>query len=171
MLRPLPIPPQVTILETKPVIVRGAFGEHTHHLPMEIEVAQKGNELHFQGDISTAILGLHRALVRNMLLGAAEKHKCTLQLVGIGFRANISKNTLELQLGKSHPITLPIPNELEVKLGNDNSLTISGCDKQKVGQYAAKVRKYAPPEPYKGKGIHRLGEKVRRKSGKSAKGK
>lgn len=115
-----------------------------------------------------ALHGLYAILVKNMISGVTEGFSKKLELVGIGYRAEIKQNKLFLSLGFSHPIIFNAPEGIKVDVLTDTSLQISGIDKQLVGLVAAKIRSFKPPEPYKGKGIKYEGEFIRRKAGKAA---
>jgi large subunit ribosomal protein L6 len=115
-----------------------------------------------------ALHGLYAILVKNMISGVTEGFSKKLELVGIGYRAEIKQNKLFLSLGFSHPIIFNAPEGIKVDVLTDTSVQISGIDKQLVGQVAAKIRSFKPPEPYKGKGIKYEGEFIRRKAGKAA---
>ena len=116
---------------------------------------------------SSALWGLLRALIFNMVKGVTEGFEKKLEIEGVGYRASLQDNKLVLNLGFSHPIEVDAPAGIEFKV-DKNVITISGIDKQMVGQIAAKIRDYRKPEPYKGKGIRYSGEVVRRKTGKKA---
>jgi large subunit ribosomal protein L6 len=118
-----------------------------------------------------AFHGLVRALVCNMILGVSKGFEKKLTLIGVGYRATVQGQLIDLQLGFSHPMQLPIPKAVHVVIEKSTSITISGIDKQVVGQFAAEIRGKKPPEPYKGKGIRYENEYVRKKAGKAAKGK
>ncbi|RKY39350.1 MAG: 50S ribosomal protein L6, partial [Candidatus Omnitrophota bacterium] len=111
--------------------------------------------------------GTFRALINNMVIGVTQGFKKELEIVGIGYKAQLKGTNLVLQLGFSHPVEVPIPSDLKVTLGGANKITIEGIDKQKVGQFAAQIRAIYPPEPYKGKGIRYVQEIVRKKLGKA----
>jgi large subunit ribosomal protein L6 len=116
--------------------------------------------------------GLARALFAGMVLGVAEGYTKTLQLVGTGYRAEVKGQALHLGLGFSHPIVFPLPQGIKCEIPGDSKGTIlilTGSDKEKIGQTAAKIRSFRPPEPYGGKGVRYQGEKVREKAGKAAK--
>ena len=116
--------------------------------------------------------GLYRALVQNMVVGVSEGFKKELEVVGVGYRANVSGQRLELALGFSHPVVIELPKEIKVSAVSEKGkapiVTLESHDKQLVGQAAAKIRSLRKPEPYKGKGIKFLGEQIRRKAGKTA---
>ena len=112
--------------------------------------------------------GMVRSIAANMVEGVTKGFKKDLEIRGVGFRALLKGSTLEMNLGKSHPINLAIPSEVKVEVAKDQrAVTVSGIDKQKVGAFAAKIRSFYPPEPYKGKGVRYVGEYVRSKEGKS----
>lgn len=112
--------------------------------------------------------GLFHALILNMVNGAAKGFEKELDMIGVGYRAAVQGNLLNLQVGLSHPTNLEIPKGLEVKVEKNTKIIISGADKQLIGQFASTVRSIRPPEPYQGKGIRYTGEYVRRKAGKAA---
>ena len=114
-----------------------------------------------------ALHGLSRALVNNMVVGVTQGYQKDLELVGVGYRAALKGNTLELQVGFSHPVTVEAPDGIEFEVPENTKVTVRGIDKQQVGQVAANVRAVRKPEPYKGKGIRYVGEHVRRKAGKA----
>ncbi len=114
-----------------------------------------------------ALHGLSRALVNNMVVGVSEGYQKDLELVGVGYRAALKGNTLELQVGFSHPVTVEAPDGIEFEVPENTKVIVRGIDKQQVGQVAANVRAVRKPEPYKGKGIRYVGEHVRRKAGKA----
>jgi large subunit ribosomal protein L6 len=115
---------------------------------------------------SRAMWGTTRALVENMVTGVSEGFSVNLEITGVGYRAQVQSDTLNLQLGYSHDIRFPIPSDVRISCERPTSITISGADRQRVGQIAADIRAYRPPEPYKGKGIKYANESVRRKEGK-----
>ncbi|SHL00062.1 50S ribosomal protein L6 [Rhodothermus profundi] len=119
-----------------------------------------------------ALHGLYRALIQNMVTGVTQGYRKELEIIGIGFRASMSGNLLELALGYSHPIYFVPPEGIKISVrserGSNPIVIVEGIDKQLVGQVAAKIRSLRPPEPYKGKGIRYVGEYVRRKAGKTA---
>jgi len=121
--------------------------------------------------LDSAMHGLYRSLINNMVIGVNQGFQKRLSLIGVGYRAAVSGNRIDLQLGFSHPTALEIPKEIEVKVEKSTTIIISGMDKQVVGQFAASVRAVRPPEPYKGKGVRYEDEYVRKKAGKAAKGK
>jgi large subunit ribosomal protein L6 len=115
-----------------------------------------------------ALHGLYRALVQNAVTGVGTGFTRSLDLVGVGYRAAVSGKTLELSLGYSHPIKFPIPEGIEIKVDKQTNISVTGASKELVGQVAAKIRGFRPPEPYLGKGVKYSDEKLKRKEGKSA---
>jgi len=112
--------------------------------------------------------GLYRSLIHNMVVGLTDGFSKKLEIVGVGYRAELKGKNLVLTLGFSHPVLFKPPDQIEIKLDNPTTIVVKGTDKQLVGQVAAKIRSIRPPEPYKGKGIKYEGEYVRRKAGKTA---
>ena len=113
--------------------------------------------------------GTTRALLNNMVVGVSAGFKKTIEINGVGYRASLAGTTLTLAAGYSHPVEMPVPEGLKVELPKNTTIIISGCDKQKVGQFAAEIREVRKPEPYKGKGFKYDYEHIRRKEGKTAK--
>lgn len=114
-----------------------------------------------------ALHGTSRSLISNMIEGVSNGFVKELEIQGVGFRAAVKGQNLDLSLGKSHPILHPIPEGIKVTVDQNTNIKVEGIDKQTVGQFAAEVRRYYPPEPFKGKGVRYVGERVRRKAGKS----
>lgn len=112
--------------------------------------------------------GLYRSLIQNMVTGVTTGFEVKLEMIGVGYRANVQGTQLDLQVGNSHPTKLSIPTGLTVKVEKNTAIFVQGTDKQLVGQFAADIRSMKPPEPYQGKGIRYAGEHVRRKQGKAA---
>jgi large subunit ribosomal protein L6 len=136
----------------------------------EIEIKHEGSELSFaprdESKRAKAMWGLSRTLVANMVHGVTVGYEQTLELVGVGYRAALKGPNLAMQLGFSHEVDIPPPAGVSFAVPKQTEITISGIDKQAVGEIAAVIRRIRPPEPYKGKGVRYLGEKVRRKEGK-----
>jgi len=151
--------------------IKGPKGELNQSIPSQIEVTLKEKELIVTPRQKTketpALWGLFRSLIFNMVQGVSQGFEKKLEIEGIGYRASLQGNKLVLNLGFSHPIEIEAPAGIEFKV-DKNIITVSGIDKQLVGQLAAKIRAQRKPEPYKGKGIHYLGEVIRRKAGKKA---
>ena len=166
------IPAGVTVtINGADVTVKGAKGELSWTLPTGITAAVEGTELTVtRADESRTLRALHgtnRSLLNNMVEGVSKGFVKELEIVGVGLKAAVKGNALDLVLGKSHPILHPIPAGITVTVTDNTKLKVEGINKQVVGQFAAEVRGYYPPEPYKGKGIHYVGEYIRRKEGKS----
>lgn len=170
--RPIPIPQKTEVTVQDGVIrVKGPKGELSRaaHRLVNVAVGEEGVQIAAKNDSiqSRALSGTYASHVRNMVAGVNEGFTKKLLVEGVGFKWDVSGKTLNLSLGFSHPVKLAIPEGLEVK-AEKNTLTISGRDKEEVGQFAANVRKQKKPEPYKGKGIRYDGEVIRRKQGKKA---
>ncbi|NGX58886.1 MAG: 50S ribosomal protein L6 [Chlamydiae bacterium] len=154
------------------VLVKGPMGELDLEVKQGIEVVVKEGKvlvtLEEKSSLPTAMHGLFRSLINNMIIGVSKGFEKRLSLIGVGYRAAISGNQLDLQLGFSHPSSLEIPKEVNVKVEKATTIIIEGIDKHRVGQFAASVRSLRPPEPYKGKGIRYEEEYVRKKAGKAA---
>ncbi len=137
---------------------------------IEVEVKEDSIEVHLKDEYqkSSQFHGLYRSLISNMVEGTTKGYEKKLQMIGVGYRAAVKGNELDLQIGLSHPSSIPVPAGIEVKVEKNTLIVISGIDKQEVGQFAASIRSLRPPEPYQGKGIRYQDEYVRRKAGKSA---
>jgi large subunit ribosomal protein L6 len=163
---------KVTITPANEVVVQGA--KFTQKVPMRSEVTAKledGQIVLTRKDdapATRALHGLYRALIQNAVTGVSAGFTRSLDLVGVGYRAAVSGKRLELSLGYSHPIHFPIPEGIEIKVEKQTNITVTGPSKELVGQVAAKIRGFRPPEPYLGKGVKYSDEKLRRKEGKSA---
>ena len=155
--------------------VKGPKGSLDLKLPTGITLKVTGAEAVVERNEKLApqksLHGLWRALIKNALIGVTDGYEVLLDLVGVGYRANVVGQKLDLQLGFSHPTALPIPKGLVIAVDKGIAISIKGVDKHLVGQFAAAVRAMKPPEPYKGKGIRYKDEYVRKKEGKAAKGK
>jgi len=169
---PVPIPAGVTVtVDDGMVTVTGPKGTLTQRIDPRITVTVEDDRVVLtrvdDERQSRALHGLSRALVNNMVIGVSEGYLKELQTVGVGYRAALKGDTLELQVGYSHPVTIEAPDGIEFEVPEPTKILVRGIDKQKVGEIAARVRKVRPPEPYKGKGIRYAGEHVRRKAGKA----
>lgn len=165
------IPNGVTVtLEGQTVSVKGPKGQLTWTVADEIEVRQEGQELLLTKRVDNtraqAMWGLSRTLVANMVTGVTTGFERKLELVGVGYRAAMKGQALSMQLGFSHDVDVPAPQGITFAVPKQTEITISGIDKQLVGETAARIRRIRPPEPYKGKGVRYAGEQVRRKEGK-----
>ena len=173
--KPVAIPSGVTVeVSGIKIVVRGPKGELSYdHLP-EVTVKVDGNQVVIErkDDSRDALArhGLTRQLIANMVQGVSDGYEKQLEIIGVGFKAQLKGKALTLHLGFSHTIDFTIPEEIEISQDekNKNILIIRGIDKQLVGQVASDIRAYRPPEPYKGKGIRYIDEHVRRKVGKAA---
>lgn len=162
------------LLEGQDLKVKGPLGELSRSYPREVKVVReesgilkvskamdtrRANQMH----------GLFRTLTDNMVVGVSKGFEKKLQLVGVGYRAMVEGNDLVLSLGFSHPVRMEIPQGLKVKVEENTRITVSGYDKCSIGEFSAAIRKWRPPEPYKGKGVRYVDEVVRRKEGKAGK--
>jgi len=171
--QPITIPAGIeVIINDKSITVKGTKGELTSPLFPGITAAQEGNDLTLScsdlGNKKTkSFYGLVRALIANNVTGVTKGFEKTLELRGVGYRAQAQGKKLNLSLGFSHPVVYELPEGVDVKV-EQSIITLSGVDKQQVGQCAAEIRAYRPPEPYKGKGVRYVGEYVAMKEGKKA---
>jgi large subunit ribosomal protein L6 len=171
---PVPVPDGVEI-EITPGCVRakGPLGTLEANFPAVIDVKTEDNTLHLvrpsESREHKAFHGLARSLVANVVHGVSSGFSKTLEIQGVGYRAQLQGETLVLQVGYSHPVEFPAPEGIEFEVPAPTRVVVKGPSKELVGQIAANVRKVRPPEPYKGKGIRYEGEVVRRKVGKAAK--
>ncbi|MDZ4789552.1 MAG: 50S ribosomal protein L6 [Blastochloris sp.] len=170
------IPDKVKIQVTgRRVNVEGPKGKLEYTAPEGIDVLVEDKQIVFKRKSEDrefrALHGLVRALVNNMVLGTLSGFKKNLEIQGVGFKAAVQGTNLNLSLGYSHPLLYPIPSDIKITVTDQTKVQIEGVDKQKVGQVAADIRAYYPPEPYKGKGVRFAGEIVRRKEGKTAQSK
>jgi large subunit ribosomal protein L6 len=174
--KPIIIPDKVKITVQGPLVnIEGPRGKLKHSLPEGIEARLEGKELLVKKTGETrqhkALHGLSRSLLANFVQGAHEGFQKKLEIQGVGFKAALQGKILNLNLGFSHPITYPVPDDIKVTVTDNTNITIEGADKQKVGAVAADIRAYYPPEPYKGKGVRYAGEQIIRKEGKTAQSK
>lgn len=171
--KPIVIPSNVKVnFEDNKVIVTGPKGSLSFHLPKSINYKVDGNQLTFSRESDDkkdrAAHGLARAIVNNMIVGVTEGFTKTLQIEGVGYKAEMKNQNLMLSLGYSHQILFIPPEGIKFETPSATMINVIGIDKQAVGEVAAKIRKLRPPEPYKGKGIRYKDEFIRRKAGKSA---
>ena len=152
------------------VTVKGGNGNLELKLHTDVVVGQEGNVLTVtprkESKEHWAMAGTFRALINNMVTGASKGFEKKLQLIGVGYRAQVKGKVLNLNLGFSHPVDYPIPEGITISTPSQTEIVVSGCDKQKVGQVAAEIRAHRPPEPYKGKGVRYADEYVIRKEAK-----
>ncbi|SFS59220.1 50S ribosomal protein L6 [Sphingobacterium wenxiniae] len=173
----LPTGVSVSVSDKNVVTVKGPKGELSQQVDSAITVKEEDGNIVVTRPTEQkrhkALHGLYRSLLNNMVVGVTEGYKTTQELVGVGYRATSTGNTLELALGYSHPIVIVLPQEVKVtttaEKGKNPTVTLESIDKQLIGQVAAKIRSLRKPEPYKGKGVKFAGEVLRRKAGKSAK--
>jgi large subunit ribosomal protein L6 len=176
---PIEIPAGVTLQvdENQEVTVKGPLGQLSQKVHPDIPVKVEGNTIKVErkSDMKQhrSMHGLYRSLIYNMVKGVSEGYEIKLELVGVGYRAELmEKNILDLTLGFSHHIFIQLPSEVHVEAKSDKRsnpvITLKSCDKQLIGQVAAKIRSFRKPEPYKGKGVKFVGEVLRRKAGKAA---
>ncbi len=170
--QPVAIPAKVKVeVKGQKVLVEGPKGKLNWELPRRTGAkVENGNILiSRQGEDAQAkaLHGLSRSLVNNMVKGVSEGFVKKLEIQGVGFKAAVQGKNVSLSLGYSHPLNYPIPDQVKVTVEENTKLTIEGPDKQVIGQVAAEIRAYYPPEPYKGKGVRYVGEKVERKEGKT----
>jgi len=170
--QPVAIPAGVTVqIDGRDVRVKGPKGEVATRIPAEITARIDDGHVMVEragdGTRDKSMHGLARSLVANMVAGVTEGFTKRLEIIGVGYRAEASGQTVRLNLGYSHPIQYPVPEGIEVKTPSPTLIEVSGADRQVVGQVAAELRGLRPTEPYKGKGIKYEGEHVRRKAGKT----
>jgi large subunit ribosomal protein L6 len=172
---PIPVPSGVDVtISGADVKVKGPKGElqHTIITPITAERAEDGTIVVKRPDDereSRARHGLSRTLIANMITGVTEGYTKSLEIVGTGYRVQAKGSDLEFALGYSHPVPIPAPDGITFAVQSPTKFTVSGIDKQKVGEVAANIRKLRKPDPYKGKGVRYAGEVIRRKAGKAGK--
>lgn len=171
-LKPISLPAKVSVkVDGGKVVVEGPKGKLDLALPSGISIQAEESkvvvERASEARTHRALHGTVRSLVNNMITGVSQGFVKDLEIQGVGLRAAVKGQDLDLSLGKSHPILHPIPAGITVTVNENTKIKVEGIDKQLVGQFAADVRGYYPPEPYKGKGVRYAGEHVRRKEGKS----
>jgi large subunit ribosomal protein L6 len=169
---PIRIPDKVNVeVQDHTVTVRGPKGALTMAVHPSIDVrVNEGQILCMRpsdGKAHKALHGLTRSLIANMVEGVTKGFERKLELVGVGYRAAMLGNSLNIALGYSHPIIYPVPASIKIEVKDQTQITVSGTDKQQVGAVAAKIRSFRPPEPYKGKGVKYVEERIRRKAGKT----
>ena len=152
------------------VTLKGGKGELSLVLNSEVELKQDDNVLRLAprsgSRFATAVAGTMRSIIANMAQGVSEGFERKLELVGVGYRAQAQGKKLSLSLGFSHPVEYTVPNEITVETPSQTEIVIKGADKQQVGQVASEIRRFRPPEPYKGKGVRYAGERVALKEAK-----
>lgn len=176
--RPIEVPKGVTVsIKDRTVDVKGPKGQLSRPLTDTVSVRTEGSTLHIvstaPGRDGSRLQGLMRAIIASMVKGAAEGYERILELKGTGYRVELKGTTLHFALGYSHPIAFPLPKGITGTIPADSKgtvLVLNGADKELIGQTAAKIRGFRPPEPYGGKGVRYRGERVREKAGKAGKG-
>jgi large subunit ribosomal protein L6 len=170
--QPIAIPPKVKVeVKGQTVLVEGPKGKLNWELPRRTSLKVENGKVVVsrQGDDADAkaLHGLSRALVNNMVRGVSEGFVKKLEIQGVGFKAAVQGNAVTMSLGYSHPVVYPIPAQIKVTVDENTKITVEGPDRQTVGQVAAELRGFYPPEPYKGKGVRYTDERVIRKEGKT----
>ncbi len=169
---PIAIPDGVQVsVDDRTVRVKGPKGELSHRVPTQISAALEDGHLvvarRNESRQSRALHGLNRSLIANMVEGVVSGFDKTLDIIGVGYRAELKGRNLTLSLGYSHPVIFQAPPDVDLEVTGGTRITVRGIDKQLVGQVAAVIRSFKKPEPYKGKGIRYEDEQVRRKAGKT----
>ena len=172
---PITIPDSVNLTTDNNVVsVKGSKGELDFNLPSSVSLEVKENVISIKYDDtnqkSIALAGTTRSIINNMIIGVTEGFEKKLELIGVGYRAKASGKLLELTLGFSHPIKYQLPEEVEVETPSQTEVILRSHNKQVLGQAAAEIRSFRPPEPYKGKGVRYSDEQVKRKEAKKAAG-
>ena len=174
-IKPVNIPAnvEVNVDDSNYAVVKGPKGQLEQQLPKKMNIQIQGAEVIVsrESDVKElrSLHGLTRTLINNMVVGVTEGYQKTLEIVGVGYRAQKQGNKLILNLGFSHPVEMEDPKGIETAVEGTNKIIVKGIDKQQVGNYAAVIRDWRRPEPYKGKGIKYSNEFVRRKAGKTGK--
>ena len=171
---PIQVPKDVDINYTgSDITVKGKFGSLQTNIPNVIEVIENVNVLNVNLKENTrsvrSLHGLYRTLINNMIIGVSEQFQLTLVLKGVGYRAAVQGKEIVLNLGYSHPVKLDIPETISVEIAQNTTINLKSCDKALLGLFAANIRSWRRPEPYKGKGILYKNEQIIRKAGKSGK--
>ncbi len=169
--KPVTVPDGVTIELANSVLkAKGKLGELSMMVVELVDMSHADNQIVVtpkeQTKIARSMWGMQRSLAQNLVTGVSEGFSKELEIQGVGYRANLQGKMLKLQLGYSHDIDFPIPDGIQIECERPTAVKISGIDKQQVGQVAAKIRSFRPPEPYKGKGVRYVGEYIFRKEGK-----
>jgi len=171
---PITIPETVKVnYNEKEIVIQGKFGTLTQDLPDVINLTQENQILTVGLKTETkkvrALHGLYRTLINNMVVGVSEQFDLTLILKGVGYRAAVQGKEIVLNLGYSHPVNIEIPKQISVEVVKNTTVNLKSCNKELLGLFAANIRSWRQPEPYKGKGILYKDEQILRKAGKSAK--
>lgn len=173
---PIIIPSGVKVdIKDNVVHIEGPLGKLTQEINKEIKIELSDGKISLKrktdASYEKSLHGLSQRLISNMVIGVTKGFEKNLEIQGVGFRGKVEGKSLVLQIGFSHPIKYAIPETIKVAVADNTKINIKGADKQLVGEVAAEVRRFYPPEPYKGKGIRYVGEYVRRKAGKAVAGK
>ncbi|MDO8498969.1 MAG: 50S ribosomal protein L6 [bacterium] len=171
---PIAVPQTVNVeIEGQKVAVKGPLGELSLHCQPQLKVVLEDSQIIVkrkkEDAFSRSLHGLTRSLIANMVQGVEKGWEKKLELIGVGYRAQLNGEKLVLNVGFSHPVEVAAPEGIRFAVADNTKITVSGIDKSLVGQVAATIRKVRPPEPYQGKGIRYVGEYVRRKAGKAGK--
>ncbi len=171
--KPIPLPKGVEVkISGADVAVKGAKGAMTHRVPAGVEVSSDGQNVKVAvkdgGRTASRHAGTTRALLNNIVRGVSAGFERKLEINGVGYRAQVQGRTLNLTLGFSHPVNFSIPEGITIETPSQTEIVVKGVNKQQVGQVAAKIRAYRPPEPYKGKGVKYANEVILRKETKKA---
>jgi len=171
---PITVPDAVNVNYTdSEIIVKGKFGTLQNQIPETISITENGNQLSVSlkenKKDNKALHGLYRTLINNMVIGVSEQFDLTLILKGVGYRATVQGKEIILNLGYSHPVKMEIPSDVSVEVVQNTTINLKSCNKELLGQFAANIRAWRLPEPYKGKGILYKNEQIIRKAGKSGK--
>lgn len=172
--KPVQIPAGVKVdLKADQIDVQGPKGKLSRSIPATVNVEMDADVIKVEpvntGRRDTSMQGLYRTLISNMVEGVTSGFSKVLEINGVGYRADVKGNVLNLALGYSHPVEYPLPEGIAVEVEKQTRLTVSGIDKELVGATAAKIRSFREPEPYKGKGIKYADERILRKAGKTGK--
>ena len=171
--RPVPIPKGVSVrMDNGTFVAEGPKGKHAERIHPEMQVQIAAAEVQVarpsEAKFHKSLHGLSRTLIANSIKGVSEGFSKKLEIRGVGYKAELRGKALVLALGYSHPIEFPVPEGIDIAVESPTLIAVKGIDKQRVGQIAAEIRGFRPPEPYKGKGIRYEGETVRQKAGKTA---
>ncbi len=172
--KPISIPKdvKVNVDASNVVTVEGPKGKLTLRVSPRIKVIVENEQVRLERPtnlkMDKSLHGLYRSLINNMVIGVTQGYRKELEMVGVGYKAQLKGKELVLDVGYSHPVNYSIPEGINIQVPKPTQIIVEGIDKQRVGQVAAEIRKIRPPEPYKGKGIRYVGEKIRRKAGKAA---
>ena len=169
--KPVPVPSGVTAkVDGQSVSVKGTKGELKFVVPDEVSVALNGAEIKVdprgESNRARAMWGMSRAMINNLVTGVSKGFERKLEITGVGYKAAVAGKNLQLSLGYSHDVTYPIPTGIAITTPKPTEILIAGSDRRQVGQIAAEIRAFRPPEPYKGKGVRYEGEFIFRKEGK-----